>query len=116
VTSTENGNWTDYRAKSGLLTEDEVDLHRGRRDPRHCTYDDAMSDVEETVLAALRTAYERGREYVMFIHGHSTSRPGATTARSVVRGFMRSKAATPFIARAGCVQHPTVFVAKLRTP
>jgi hypothetical protein len=116
MTSTENGNWTGYRAKLGLLQEDEIDLHRGRRDPRHCTYDDVMSDVQETVLAALRQASERDREYVMFIHGHSTSRPGAMTARSVVRGFMRSKAATPFISRAGCIQHPTVFVAKLRRP
>jgi hypothetical protein len=48
----ESGNWTDYRARFGLLPEDEIDLHRGRRDPRHCTYDDAMADVEQTVRIA----------------------------------------------------------------
>jgi hypothetical protein len=110
----ESGNWTDYRARFGLLPEDEIDLHRGRRDPRHCTYDDAMADVEQTVRIALEQASKRGRPYVMFIHGNSTSRPGATTTRSVVRGFMRSKTATPFIDRTGCIQHQTVFVAKLR--
>ena len=29
---------------------------------------------------------------------------------------MRSAAATPYIERAGCIQHPSVFVVKLRTP
>jgi hypothetical protein len=112
----ETGNWTDYRARFGLLSEDEIDLHRGRRDVHSKSYDDAMSEVEETVHAALRQASERGRGYVMFIHGWSTSRSGATTARSVVRGFMRSKEATPFIDRRRCIQHPAVFVAKLKAP
>jgi hypothetical protein len=105
---------TDYRARFSLLSQDEIDLHRGRRDPRCLSYDDAMADVEETVRIALEQTSKRGRPYVMFIHGNSTSRTGATTARSVVRGFMRSKVTTPFIDRAGCVQHPTVFIAKLR--
>jgi hypothetical protein len=39
---------------------------------------------------------------------------GKTTARSQVRRFIRSKAATPFIERARCIQHETVFVAKVR--
>jgi hypothetical protein len=110
----ECGNWTDYRARFGFLPEDEIDLHRGRRDPGQLTYDDAMSEVEETVRTALEQASKRGRPYVMFIHGWSTSRPRQTTARSVVRSIMRSKAATPFIDRAGCIQHQTVFIAKLK--
>jgi hypothetical protein len=110
----ETGNWTEYRARFCLLPEDEIDLHHGRRDVRSMTYDDAMREVEATVRTALQKASERGREYVMFIHGWSTSRPGATTARSVVRGFMRSREATPFIERAACIQHEAVFVAKLK--
>jgi hypothetical protein len=50
----------------------------------------------------------------MFIHGWHTSRVGRTTARSVVRGFMRSKGATSLIERKHCIQHQTVFVAKIR--
>ena len=38
-----------------------------------------------------------------------------STARSQVRSFMRSKDATPLIDRRGCIQHETVFVAKLRS-
>jgi hypothetical protein len=109
----ETGNWTDYRRRFGLLPEDEVDLHNGRRDP-HVRYDDVMSKVEETVLTALRQASERGRPYIMFTHGSSTSRMGKTTARSVVRRVMRGKAATPYIERAGRIQHDSVFVAKVR--
>jgi hypothetical protein len=36
------------------------------------------------------------------------------TARSVVRGFMRFKDATPLIERNGCLQHRTAFLAKVR--
>ena len=52
--------------------------------------------------------------YVMFVHGWSKSRHGQTTARSQVREFMRSKAATPLIEGKHCIQHETVFFAKLR--
>jgi hypothetical protein len=109
----EYGNWTDYRAKFGLLPEDEIDFHYGPRE-LGLSYEDAMSDVQETVRDALRRAFKRGRPYIMFIHGWSTSRRGKCTARSVVRGVMRSKEATPFIERSGCIQHPTVFVAKVK--
>jgi hypothetical protein len=111
--NSDTGNWTDYRKRFGLLPQDEIDLHYGRRDP-HVRYEDVMSGVEETVLNALRQASERGRAYIMFTHGWSTSRMGKTTARSVVRRIMRSKAATPYIVRAGCIQHDSVFVAKVR--
>jgi hypothetical protein len=53
-----------------------------------------MCDLEMMVEQNLTTAQNNGRPYLMFVHGWSTSRPGKTTARSVVRNFMRSKAAT----------------------
>jgi hypothetical protein len=73
-----------------------------------------MGDVAELVKAKLMEAQRAGRPYVLFVHGWSTSRPGQTTARSVVRAFMRSPEATPLIQRAGCVQHKTAFLAKVR--
>jgi hypothetical protein len=109
----QNGNWTRYREQFALTSADEVDLHFGRRD-WHVPYREAMADVAALVEERLREAQKNGRPYVMFVHGWSTSRPGQTTARSVVRGFMRSPAATPLIDRGRCIQHDTVFVAKVR--
>jgi hypothetical protein len=109
------GDWVSYRERFGISKADEVDLHFGRRDRSVKSYDEAMSGIAELVQHSLRKAQENGRPYVMFTHGCSTSRSGQTTARSVVRGFMRSKQATPFIVRAECVQHPTVFIAKIRS-
>jgi hypothetical protein len=105
-----SGNWTDYRVQ---FNPDEIDLHFGKRDPS-TSYGEAMAGVRETVVASLEEAQREARPCVMFVHGSSTSRPGRTTARSQVRGFMRSRAATPLIDRRGCIQHETVFVAKLR--
>lgn len=110
----EQGDWVSYRDRFGLSEADEIDLHFGRRDRNVASYYNAMADVEQLVRDSLRKAQENGRAYVMFVHGHSTSRPGQTTARSVVRGFMRSKEATPFVIKAHCIQHPTVFIAKIR--
>ena len=110
----EQGDWITYRERFGLSKADEIDLHFGRRDRNVASYDEAMADVEQLITHSLRKAQDNGRPYLMFIHGHSTSRPGQTTARSVVRGFMRSKEATPFVVKAYCIQHPTVFVAKIR--
>jgi hypothetical protein len=107
-----DGNWTDLRKHLGA-PEDEIDLHFGRRDP-HTPYGNVMAEVAELVEKKLRQAQESGRPYVLFVHGRSTSRPGQTTARSVVRGFMRSSAATPLIERSGCIQHATAFLAKIR--
>jgi hypothetical protein len=109
------GDWKELRAKFGLTPEDEVDLHFGRRDP-HTPYDNVMADVETLVERSLIEAQKAGRPYLMFIHGSSTSRPGKTSARSVVRQFMRSKAATPLIEWSGCIQHRTIFLAKIRLP
>jgi hypothetical protein len=107
-----HGNWTDFRAEFGLTRQDEIDLHFGAR---VCgEYYEAMAEVADLVEGSLIEAQKKGRPYVMFIHGWSTSRPGKTTARSVVRQFMRSKNATPFIERLSCIQHETVFIAKIR--
>jgi len=109
-----NGNWTDIVAKFNLGPEDIIDFHFGPRDGSVKTYDEAMFEVKERVVAGVQNAQQRGRHYVMFVHGHSTSGPGKTTARSVVRQFMRSREATPYIERRGCVQHETVFLAKIK--
>jgi len=71
--------------------------------------------LEETALAALKEAYEHGVRYVLFTHGWSTSEGWRqTTARSVVRTLMRSRAATPYIVRRECIQHNSAFVAAIR--
>ncbi len=108
------GPWRQYRAQLGLSESDEIDLHFGKRDPSLLTFREAMAGVTGLVAASLEAAQRKGRPYVMFIHGSSTSRRGKTTARSQVRNFMRSKHATPLIDRGGCIQHDTVFVARLK--
>ena len=108
------GPWRQYRAQLGLSESDEIDLHFGKRDPSLMTFREAMAGVTGLVAASLEAARRKGRPYVMFIHGSSTSRRGKTTARSQVRNFMRSKHATPLIDRGGCIQHDTVFVARLK--
>jgi len=109
------GNWTDYRQQFNLTPDDEVDLHFGKRDSAALSYQDAMSELKHSVVQSLQAAQKRGRPYIMFVHGWSTSRPGKTTARSVVRQFMRSPEATRYIERRGCIQHETVFVAKIKS-
>jgi len=110
----EQGDLVSYRERFDLSKADEIDLHFGPRDRNVASYDEAMANVEQLIRHSLRRARENGRPYVMFNHGHTTSRPGQTTARSVVCGFMQSKDATPFVVKAHCIQHPTVFVAKIR--
>ena len=107
----ESGDWTRYRTLPELV---EVDFHWSEEGPRQESYYEAMEDVYDVALDSLKTAFENGRRYVLFRHGHSTSRPGQTTARSVVRGLMRSKEATPYIIRSQCIQHYAVFVAAIR--
>jgi hypothetical protein len=67
----------------------------------------------KTLMNFMETAVRR-RPYIMFVHGRSTSRQGKTTARSVVRKFMRSSEATPYIERRCSIQHETVFVARIK--
>jgi hypothetical protein len=109
----EFGDWRAYRRRLSLTINDEVNLHFGRRE-LGTSYHEVMAEVESIVAGTLAKAHADGREWVMYIHGWSTSRPGKTTARSVVRQFMRSKDATPFIVRSECIMHDTVFIAKLR--
>jgi hypothetical protein len=110
-----SGDWTQYRSTFGLSKRDEVDLHFGRRD-RVVSYEEAMAELINIIEGGLKEAQQNGRSYVMFVHGKSTSRKGKTTARSQVRSFMRSNAATSLIERKHCIQHETVFVAKVRDP
>src|SRR4051812_2449532 len=97
-----SGDWTRYRSMLGLSKADEFDLHFGKRD-QSVRYEDAMAELTGMIEGRLKQAQRDGRPYVMFIHGSSTSRPGTTTARSKVRGFMRSKAATSLIERGQCI-------------
>jgi hypothetical protein len=110
---TETGNWTEFRTRFGLLPGDEIDFHHGPRG-LGVSYDEMMRDIENNVLTVLQRAFQQQRPYVMFTHGWSTSVSGKTTARSVVRGVMRSKHATPYIDRSNCIQHQSVFVAKIK--
>jgi hypothetical protein len=110
------GDWKQYRSQLGLTEFDEINLHFGQRDRSRLSYDEAMAEVVNIVKAKLKEARLNGRSHVMIIHGSSTSRRGKTTARSQVRNFMRSKDATPLIDRKECIQHDTVFVARLKEP
>ena len=106
----EDRNWIEYRSLPGLI---EQDFHWTGEQPAG-DYWDNMRAVRDTALHVLRKAQAEGRQYVLFTHGRSTSHPGATTARSEVRKLMRSKEATPFIVRAKCIQHRSVFLAAIR--
>ncbi len=111
----EAGDWTPHRK---LPDSVEVDLHRSddrpRHGPRDVPYRADMLEVEDDAFEALVNAQQEGKQYVLFTHGRSTSGFGKTTARSVIRGLMRSTAATPYIVRKECIQHPSVFVAAIR--
>lgn len=108
------GPWVQYRA----LNPVEIDFHYGSQ--RHLPYHEReafetrMERVRGEALDALKGAQASGANWVLFTHGESTSGPGKQSARSVVRGLMRSPEATPYIARRECIQHETVFVAKIR--
>lgn len=108
------GPWDQYRSLPGLM---EVDFHfanSGSNKGRRISYHDRMGNVYQLAIDALRQAYSKGYQYVMFTHGYSTSRRGNTTSRSVIRGLIRSKEATPYILRSKCIQHNSVFVAAIR--
>jgi hypothetical protein len=103
-------NWTEFRQLPGVR---EVDLHFAGM-PATGNYWENMAEVKEITLRSLQRAQAEGVQFVLFMHGHSTSRMGKQTARSVVRGLMRSKEATPYIIRSECIQHDSVFVARIR--
>lgn len=108
------GDWTKYRE---LGNYQEVDFHYSKYDResgQFIPYRERMGKVWQTAFDALKQAQEDGIEYIIFTHGHSTSRRGATTSRSVVRNLMRSKESTPYIISKNCIQHSSVFVASIR--
>ncbi len=103
------GDWTQYRSLQPGL---EIDFHLESR--RDTSYEEAMINIAERALKSLKTAQENGLLYLMFTHGHSTSRQGKITARSQIRKLMNSSLATPYIIRAECIQHNSVFVARIK--
>lgn len=107
------GDWTQYREFEDVI---ECDFHRADDDgPREISYWEAMSEVETDTLMALRYAQAKGYRYVLFTHGCSTSSGWQqTTARSVVRGVMRSRESTPYVYKSRSIQHETVFVAAVK--
>jgi hypothetical protein len=108
----EGADWTRFRKLPGAI---EVDFHWSESGREWRPYDQKMAEVCDEALNALKRTQENGTRYIIFMHGSSTSRLGKTTARSVVRGLMRSSAATPYIVRRECIQHDTVFVVAIRT-
>lgn len=105
-------NWTLLKGP-GVM---EVDFHHDGKRDHDLSYEEAMEQVREKALSALKTAQLEGYEFVLFTHGLSTSRPGTSTARSEIRGLMRSKDATPYIVRKNCIQHESVFRAAIKKP
>lgn len=106
----EKGDWTEYRKLPDLM---EIDFHRSGS-WHQASYNESMYAIGDEVLEALKRAQEEGKKFLLITHGWSTSRNGKTTSRSVVRGLMRSKDATPFIIRSRSIQHESVFVAAIR--
>lgn len=109
-------NWTDFRNFEGRILE--VDYHIGSADlpddmgQQHYWY--KVGAWHELSWQTLEKAQREGYDWVLFRHGHSTSRPGSTTARSVVRGILRDKASTPYILRSRSYQKSSVYMAKVR--
>lgn len=103
-------NWVEFRKLPDLV---EFPMHWEKE---LCTdsYDENMAGVLVFVHNRLKDAQQQGKKYVMFCHGHSTSRIGKTTTRSQVRKFMNSKEATPLIVRKESFQHYSVFVAAIK--
>lgn len=103
-------NWVEYRKLPSLV---EVDFHWASEGLGH-DYFESMDQAYRRALEAVKEAQRKGVSHVLFTHGHSTSRPGRTTARSQVRKAMRSPEATPFIIRSECIQQASVFLAVIR--
>lgn len=104
------GNWIALR-DLGVV---EINLHVDDRRPHGVSYQDVMYETYREAKKALIEHQATGVKAVLFVHGHSTSRSGSTTKRSMIRRLMRSKESTPFIIRKDCVEHETAFLAVLR--
>jgi len=107
------GDWTQYRGEG--VKEVNFHLEEIDREGPKLPYHELMAEIYVRIVTELEKAQKCGDKWVMFIHGSSTSRRGKQTSRSEVRGFMRSKDATPYICRGDCIQHETVFVAAIRS-
>lgn len=106
------GNWLELRG-GGVQ---EIDLHVEEARTRRVSYVEVMAETYREALEALKQGQAEGVAKILFVHGRSTSGPGKTTKRSVIRGLMRSPEATPYIVRSACIQHETAFLAVLRSP
>jgi hypothetical protein len=106
------GDWTLLQRPSCIEVDFYHELNDGRRD--WPSYEVMMGEVYRKALAALEVAYAYGIEHVLYRHGCTNSRMGKTTARSMVRGLMHSRKATPYIVRSQCVQHESGFLAAIR--
>lgn len=105
------GDWKDFR---NLPNHTEIDFHHTEGECPEDVFHERMDKSYRQALSGLKIAYEEGKQYLILIHGWSTSRPGATTFRSQIRKLMRSKDAMPHIVRSRCIQHDTCFVAAIR--
>lgn len=85
--NTEHGDWTQLR---NLPNVKEVDFHWSQSGKRDIPYWEAMEQVYQAALEALKEAQQQGNDYLILNHGRSTSHPGKTTARAQVRRLMRS--------------------------
>ncbi|MCF8023854.1 MAG: hypothetical protein K9L17_14375 [Clostridiales bacterium] len=92
----------------------DVDFHWSQFGPRQKSYMECMDEVANLTINKLEEAQKKGYEYVLFMHGSSTSRQGQTTARSIVRNIMRSKGSTPYVIKSKSIQHETVFLAVIK--
>jgi hypothetical protein len=104
------GDWAQY------ISDDvaKVDFHFGRRDRYKHIYGDCMAEVHHLALQSLQKAQKNGDRWVMLMHGYSTSRPFMTTARTIVRGLMRSSESTPYIIKSQSIQFDAVFLTAIR--
>jgi len=105
------GDWKRFRTLPHSI---EVDFHYSDLGPRELPYWKAMDNIGKEAMEALVKAYELGLSYVIFTHGSSTSGPGKSTARSEVRGLIKSTQSTPYVIKSKSIQHGTVFVAAIR--
>lgn len=78
------GDWTAFRK---LPDRVEVDFHWCGEEPDG-DYWENMQRVWDVALKSLIDAQRDGKRYVLFCHGHSTSRIGKTTSRSQIRKLM----------------------------
>jgi hypothetical protein len=109
------GDWTELRKLPGVR---EVDLHfaqGGAPIGPSSNFAGKMAAVRQHVLQQIVAAsQDEAVAFLLVVHGKSTSRPGRTSSRSVVRDLARDKAVTPYIDRAKCVQHESCFAFALR--